>query len=315
MTKNLSSKIKQYPSYYQGLFWIFVDVSSLTVVYIATKLFLNSLPFPVFGIYWFGTGFLWNLLFLLFTPEAKQSLKNAMKFSWFLFFVGFLDAVATIMWFKAIEETPNPSVVSFMTNISPIYALLFGMLIHKERFTLMESLGMLITFVGVVMVSYAPSLTFHNFLFQNAGIILFSSLLSQLSTAILKFKVSSIHPVVFALNRLIFLLTFVIALLFMNPSSYSLHLPVYNIFLISVASFFGPFLSTIAGYKALSNLKMGTYSFLLSSRSFFVLLASYIVLHNFPRIHQVVGGLTSIVGITLLSFKESWQRSKQQTKE
>ncbi|MCX7697264.1 MAG: DMT family transporter [Bacteroidales bacterium] len=306
MKKSLFSKIDALPYSQVGVFFVFIEILSLTVVYLSTKLLLNNLSFPVFGFYWFLSGFFWNLLIVFFDPKTYQSIIDIFRFPLFMFSIGFLDAVATVMWFKAIESTPNPSIVSFMTNVSPIYALILGYIFHKERFKLLEVIGMVITFAGLIMISYQKNITVHGFMFENAGIILISSLISQAGKTILKYRISSFHPVAFAVNRLFFLLSFVIIFLMLEPKKYNLSIPFEQAFLIFLASFFGPFLATIAGYKALSLLKMSTYSFLSSVRSLFVLIASFIFLHKLPLVHQTIGGLLTIIGFLFISMKNKY---------
>lgn len=311
MRKNLFLKTEPTTSSHLGIFFVFIEILSLTVVYLSTKLLLNNLPFPVFGFFWFFSGLFWNVLLVLFNPHIRQSLKDIFRFPIFMFMVGFLDAIATVMWFKAIEFSPNPSIVSFMTNVSPIYALILGYIFHKERFKPLEIAGMLITFTGLIMISFQKNMTVQDFMLKNAGIILISSLISQTGKTILKFRVSSFHPVVFAVNRLFFLLSFVIIFLLLEPENYNLAISIKQIFWIFLFSFFGPFLSTIVGYKALSLLKMSTYSFLSSIKSLFILLASYIFLHNLPFLHQIIGGILSIIGFLFISMKN---KSNQFTK-
>lgn len=45
----------------------------------------------------------------------------------------------------AIKTVENPTVVSFLVNINPIFVVVLGILILKERFNTIEFLGMAIT--------------------------------------------------------------------------------------------------------------------------------------------------------------------------
>jgi len=64
----------------------------------------------------------------------------------------------------------------------------------------------------------------------------------------------------------------------------------------------GPVISAFAGYNALARLKVSTWSILSTSRSFFVMLVSYLILHNLPDTIQIAGGLLTVAGVVVISL-------------
>ena len=284
----------------KGLLYAMTDVLAMTGVYIITKLFLNNIPFPVFGVYWFSAGLMWNVLIALVKPEVISKFKFQTKFLSFLVLIAMIDMTATLMWFKAIIDTDNPSLVSFMTNIGPIYAVILGYLFLKERFSLSEILGVIITLAGAVLIGYKPNFEIQTFLFSGAGLILISSFISAVGKVILKPRLKDYHPIILSINRIIFLLSFsFITSLYMD---YDLSIEPNLILAIAAGSLLGPFIAAFAGYNALARLKVSTYAILNTSRSFFVLIVGFFVMGILPETYQILGGGLTVVGVLFITF-------------
>lgn len=286
-----------------GIAFAMTDVLAMTVVYIISKLALNDIPYAVFGIYWFSFGIFWNILLIAFNP-SKLKPDNFKLFALkTLLIVGVLDAIATVMWFYAINTSGNPALVSFMTNIGPVYASILGFIFLKERFNIGEIVGIILTLVGAILISYRENISAQSVFFSGAGIILISSFINAIQKVVLKKKINLFHPSVLSINRAIFLLLYSIILL--QLGKYHLVLSFDSILLIAVGSFFGPFISANAGYSALKRLKVTTYAVISTSRSFFVTIAGMIFLSVSPDGWQFVGGSLTVVGVISLTLAKA----------
>lgn len=71
---------------------------------------------------------------------------------------------------------------------------------------------------------------------------------------------------------------------------------------IAIGALMGPVISAFAGYNALARLKVSTWSILSTSRSFFVMIASYLILSNLPDSIQIFGGLLTVAGVVVISL-------------
>ncbi|HPS84605.1 MAG TPA: DMT family transporter, partial [Bacteroidales bacterium] len=251
-------------------------------------------------VYWFSAGLIWNLILSFFVPGTYSKFEIKGSYIIFLAIVGILDMTATILWFEAVDKTDNPSLVSFMTNISPVYAVILGYVFLKEKLSLSEGIGILVTLAGALLIGYRSDFTLSRFLFSGAGIILISSLISQGGKVILKTRIKNYHPIVLSMNRVVFLLGF--SVLFVFIYDYSLEIGLDTILYIALGALMGPVISAFAGYNALARLKVSTWSILSTSRSFFVMLVSYLILHNLPDTIQIAGGLLTVAGVVVISL-------------
>ncbi len=275
------------------------DVLAMTGVYIFSKVFLGELAFPVFGVFWFSAGLIWNVILGRAIHGTYDSFSFKPNYLLFLALVGLLDMTATLMWFEAVDRTANPSMVSFMTNISPVYALLLGWLFLRERMSLSELAGIAVTLSGALLIGYQTDFQAESFLLTGAGLILISSFISQAGKAILKTRIKQYHPVVLSMNRIVFLLAFSLVMVILQ--NHSLDIGWKKITMIALAAMLGPMLSAVASYNALARLKVATYSILTTTRSFFVLIVAYFVLDQAPEDMQIAGGLLTVAGVVLMS--------------
>lgn len=293
----------------KGLLWVFAEAASMSLVYVISKTLLSDLSLPVFGFLWFGFGLIWHIPLIIFNKNMSSNFKSNIGFWGFLAWIGFIEIVSTSMWFLAINNTENPSVVSFMTNIGPVYAAILGLVFLRERFGLLEAIGAVLTLLGAFVIGFVPGIAWWQFVSGGAGIILISSFIYAMGTVWLKSRIVAYHPAIISLTRCFMLFAFSSALLLVSGEIIVLH--PHLILILLIGSLLGPMVSTVAGYHALRLMKAGTYTMLNSSRSLLVVFTSWIFLHNLPLLHQLLGGLLTIAGVVLVGRARVKQNKAQ----
>jgi drug/metabolite transporter (DMT)-like permease len=147
---------------------------------------------------------------LAIRQKAFQRLKELTFRDYLLLILfGLIEIASTTFFFKAIHAMPNPSVVAFMGNLGPVFVLILGFFILKERFNRWEVAGILITLSAAFMLSYNSKWIHFNEMFIDGSlyVLLFTSLFA-VSSILMKLNVIKFSPVILSLNRIIFLLTF-----------------------------------------------------------------------------------------------------------
>jgi uncharacterized membrane protein len=108
----------------------------------------------------------------------------------------------TIFFFIAIKTVENPTVVSFLVNINPIFVVVLGILILKERFNTIEFLGMAITLAGAVIISMIGVTDTGSFFVDGAQYVVFSAVFYSLSILIAKNQIKSVDASYLAISRI-----------------------------------------------------------------------------------------------------------------
>ena len=284
----------------KGFLLALVSVIAVSNVYIFSKVALNEVSLPQFGVYWFAFGLLWILLYAWYQKSFTLYKNLSRRCYWVLLFLGFIEVFSTYFFFKAIYTISNPTIVSFIGNLAPAFIITLSFLILKERFNSLEFWGILLAIMGAFIISYKGSDTTDNMFLDGAQYVLYSSLLNAVNAVLIKKKIKKIHPTILTINRSMFLLLFsVIALIILQET---LTIPIRALKNIFIGSLLGPFLTVIAGYLALQYIPLSRKAIIASTKGLFVLMGSYLYFGEFPDTVALIGGFITILGVLFIAF-------------
>jgi len=287
------------PDKTKGYILTFIAVLAMSNVYIFSKAALQELKLPQFGFYWFLVGLILSLLLAVKQKSFRKLKEFTRKDYLLLILFGLIEVFSTTFFFKAISTMPNPGVVAFMGNLSPVFVLILGFVILKERFNKIEIIGIFLTLTAAFLLSYNPKWVRWNDMFIDGSIyvLLFTSLFA-ISSILMKMNVLKFSPILLTINRILFLLLFsFLVMKWMGLSFKISHTAIKNIL---IGAFLGPFLTAIAGLYAIKYIEVSRKSILSSTKGLFVLLGSYLYFHQKPTDLQIIGGLLSITGVILI---------------
>jgi len=284
----------------KGFLLALVSVIAVSNVYIFSKAALSEVSLQQFGVYWFSFGLLWILLYAWYKKTYHNLKKLSRKQYLLLFVIGIIEVVGTYFFFKSIHTISNPTIVSFIGNISPVFVITLSFIILRERFSTLEFFGMLLALSGAFVISYKGNTSFKDMFIDGAQYVFYSSLLAAVNSVVVKKNIKKIHPIIFTISRSFFLLIFsIMALSFVGESLVISTKALRNIF---IGSLLGPFLTVIAGYLALQYIPLSRKAIITSTKGLFVLLGSYLYFNQFPPAITLIGGLVTIVGLLLIAY-------------
>lgn len=279
-------------------------------VYIFSKLAMKDVSLASFGILWFGLALLWNTLYYRY-KKNKHSFRGLPKASKrTLLLIACSELIATSAFFIAIQLTPNPTIVSFLANTSPIFVIILGFFFLKERFSYPEIAGIFLTILGVGLINVTESGFQLKELRSPSSLATFTfALFYGISLVLAKTRVRTLPSSMITQYRN--------AALWIGFTIYNLYvfeLPTYSqesVLYIFIGSLFGPFLGTILTFSALKYLEASKVTLIITSRSFFIILGSFIFLGILPSQIQFIGGLFTILGIIVISFSGIRKRKRR----
>lgn len=285
---------------WKGFLLALLSVIAVSNVYIFSKVALQEVSLPQFGVYWFGFGLLWILLFAWYRKAFDIFKELSFRCYMVLLFLAVLDVTGTYFFFKAIATISNPTIVSFIGNISPAFVITLSFLILKERFNTLEFWGMILVLSGAFVISYKGNAKLQDMFIDGAQYILYSSMLGAINAVVIKSKIEKIHPIVLTISRSFFLLVFSIMVL--NTIGETLSISTHALKNIFIGSLLGPFLTIIAGYLALQYIPLSRKALVASTKGLFVLAGSYLYFGQFPKLIAFIGGIITIIGALLIAF-------------
>lgn len=265
-----------------------------STVYIFSKAALNQVSLAQFGVYWFSFAILWNGLYSMRSAKHRRFHPIHRKSFRALVWIGLIELIATGAFYAAIHSAANPAIPSFLRNMEYIFVTLMGVFLLRERFTVKELTGVVLTFTGALVISYSPQTSLSAFLTGTSGLMLLSTVFYGFRTILAKSHIHEITPTMLAINRAIYLLLFSLVLL--AALGQGLSIPRQALINIAIGSFFGPFLTSIGQYSALKYIEASRSAIIQSTTALFVLLGAYLIFGRFPVGYQLFGGALTIAG-------------------
>jgi len=293
----------------KGILLAFMATLGMANVYVFSKAALLAVNYCQFQFYWFAFALLWILPYLTLTGTIRKisGLSRASRYT--LLIIGVLELGAATLLFLAIKLAENPTTISFLSNLTPIFVTLLGIRFLGERFNLVEAVGIILTIAGVILITYTRNTTLSEFFGAGSGWILVSSVLSSISIVTAKSRIRDIHPGILTLNRVVFL--FIVAVIVMVVRQESFTVPGRAALNMAIGSMLGPFLTGLAQYSALRYIEASRTMIIQSTRSLFVLVGSMIYLSILPELLQLIGGLITIIGVIIMT----WGKMRPQKKK
>jgi drug/metabolite transporter (DMT)-like permease len=284
----------------KGILLALAAALAVSNVYIFSKAALKEIHIAQFGVYWFGLGIIWNLIYI-FVFGKQRGLKKLSGNSWLvLLLIAVLEMFGTVLFFMAINKVENPAVVSFLANVNPLLITTLGILMLHERFNKIEFIGMVITLSGAVMISYKGGTTLSKLLIPGTEYVWLSGIIYSFSSIIAKKNITKLDPSFLSMARLILL--FVLSLVMMFSLGLSFEISDSALKNVAIGSVLGPFLTALLGYLTMKYIEVSKASIVRSVRSLFVLAGAYLYFGSFPTQIQIIGGLLTISGVIFISL-------------
>ncbi|WP_456421264.1 DMT family transporter [Lutibacter sp.] len=292
----------------KGFLLALVSVIAVSNVYIFSKAALMEVQIAQFGVYWFGFGLLWVLIFAWLKKTYSKIKDLSLRSYLILIILGINQVFGTYFFFKALYTISNPSIVSFIANLSPVLVVFLSFLILKERFNKIELAGMLLALFGAFIISYKGNTNLNTMFINGTQFILYSSIFGAINAVIVKKNVAIINPIILTISRSFFLLIFSFFLL--KYLNLSLEIPVTALKNIFIGSILGPFLTVITGYISLKYIPLSHKAIIMSTKGLFVLFGSYLYFGNFPKTIAIIGGFITIIGVLLIAYGKIKKKQK-----
>jgi len=155
----------------KGYLFAFLATLGMANVYIFSKAALSELSIIQFGFFWFSMGLFYSLIYLIWSGKIKLIRNLNRKSKKILVIIGILETLAASTMFLSIRIVENPAVVSFLSNLTPIFVTLLGISFLKEKFNIIEAIGILFTITGAILISYTGQNSLKDVFIEGTGFI------------------------------------------------------------------------------------------------------------------------------------------------
>ena len=292
----------------KGYLFALVATLAYSNVYIFSKAAMNDYPLAQFGSFWYALVAILCFLAALFNKKLEQLTRLTRKQIIILFTLGFLEIITTTLFFVSIHIIPDPAVTSFLGNMYPVMVMLGGIFILNEKFGPFEIFGGFLALSGAFLISYTGGTTLKTFFIPGTGIVFLNAIFATTATLVVKVHVKKLSPEFLNLNRSIWLFLFSVIMFFvLGEKAVSSTIALKNTAIGAVLEF----TAILTVYYSFSLIEASKSSVVQSMKGIFVLLGSYLFLEIFPLVHQLIGGLITVLGILIMALAQAGVLKKQ----
>lgn len=285
-----------------GILFAFGASLALAASFVFSKSVLNHLTMVQFGLIWFSFGVIWNGAWFLARREYKALRGSGAKKSSVALVIALLEGGATGLFYLAIKAMENPAVVSFIGNIGPVFVSLMGIVLLKERFRRSQLAGILITITGLFVINYREG-GFAGFLDPGALYVISASFLFAVATIFGRRFHHYLVPGYMSLIRSFLLAAFMAILFYRTGALPQITLPLWRD--LAIGSLLETLIVIVFAYQALKLIEATKTSLIIGTKGVWTLILAWIFLGVFPSGLQLVGGIFTLLGVWLITWKSS----------
>lgn len=242
---------------------------------------------------WFFAAFLCSIIVVIAVPSQRADLKNLRKYTKIFILSSILTAVSAVLWISSIRTIGIP-LTSFLMKSQTLFSLLLGMIFLGERLNKGESMGIVVTITGGIIVAYQREFSLLVGTFTAIGAAFCYSSLSFLVKKV--GQDLNMHTVAnlraFGVSLLLFIYLLVTGTI-VTPR------PI-DILYMALGGIAGAYIAKACQFQAIKLVDVSRTTAVLPLESIFVVLFSYFIFHEIPSVIKLLGGAGIIIGVIFL---------------
>jgi drug/metabolite transporter (DMT)-like permease len=297
---------------FKGYLYAFLATLAFSNVYVFSKAALLQVSLPLFLFLMCSVGFAINLI-ILWVKDGFSKLRVVPLSMWWIFpTLGVIEIFTVSTFYASVNAISEPAVTGFLGNLFPLFTTILGIVILKERFTPIESVGVFIVFAGALLTSYSGNLDWKDFFIPGVGLVVLNCLGAATATIIVKAKVNNLTPEILSFNRMFWLLLFFTLwmVLLKEPIFISKEALTNTV----IAAILDPVLAILLIYRAYKYIDASRGTIIQSAKGLIIIPVAFLYFGTMPLAHQIVGGIIAMIGVVIIGLgQQSLDRRKQKT--
>ncbi|MFI5322493.1 MAG: DMT family transporter [Thermodesulfobacteriota bacterium] len=243
--------------------------------------------------YWFFAAFVCSVFVVMAIPSQRAEVKHLRKYTKIFIYSSILTAVGAALWISAIKTIGIP-LTSFLMKAQTLFSLLLGMIFLGERLNKWETVGIVVTITGGIIVAYQREFSLLvGTLTAIAAAFFYSSLsftVKKMGPKLNMLMVANLR----ALGVAIFMIIYLVA-------TGTLEKPgLKDVIFMALGGINGAYIAKACQFQAIKLIDVSRTTAVLPLESIFVVLFSYFIFHEIPSVIKLLGGAGIIIGVIFL---------------
>ena len=215
---------------------------------------------------------------------------------WFWIGMFTISSWIAILAFWAGVQKMDPTLAAFLNRSEVMVAILLGIVFLKERFNRIESLGAILSIIGIVVMRLTLRVEYST----GFWLVLLGSLFFGITEFVSKIAVRYVDPTMLAYIRNFFLAVCYWLVFWSVGMDFG---GLDDVWIGVVAlGFFGPILSRMLYLMALKRLELSKVAVISQSQPVWVILIALSFLGQLPTVRETIGGVFLTVGCIVMIF-------------
>lgn len=243
--------------------------------------------------FWFFGAFVFAMILVPFMPSQQSELRQIRKYKEIFLWSSVLTSIGAALWIISLW-TIGPALTSFLMKGQTFFSLLLGVFFLGERLSKGESIGIVITILGGIVVAY-----------QRDSYLIYGTI-TALSAAFfysfLSFKVKQIagHLNMLTVATLRTLGVSVVLFFYLVVTGTFAAPSWKEIIIMALGGTTGAYIAKASQFHSIKLLDVSRSTAVMPMESIFVVLLSYFLFDDIPSTVKLAGGGAIILGVVFL---------------
>jgi len=244
--------------------------------------------------FWFFGAFVCSIFVVLAVPAQRAEIKRLRSYTKMFIYTSILTSIGAALWILSIRTIGIP-LTSFLMKAQTLFSLFLGMIFLGERLNKGESVGIVITIIGGVIVAYQSDIGLLIGTLTAIGAAFFYSCISfivkKIGSDLNMLTVANLR----ALGVSIVLIIFLVA-----TGTFEMPTRIIDIVFMALGGITGAYIAKASQFQAIKLIDVSRTTAVMPMESLFVVLLSYFIFQEIPSAIKLLGGALIITGVIFL---------------
>lgn len=277
----------------RGYFFIVGTAFFTAISYVFGKSVDKNLNPETVTFFWFSGATFFSMLTAIMILSQRSELRHVRKYMTIFVMSSVVTAIGSALWIISLR-TIGPPLTSFLMKFQTLFSLFLGMVFLGERLNRRETVGIILTIAGGLIVAYQ----------REVSLILGTlvALLTAFFYSLLSFLVKRFaqHLNMFAVANLRSLGVAVVLSVYLISTGRFQMPGLRDLTFMVLGGVTGAYIAKASQFESIKLIGVSQSTAVMSLESLFVVIFSYFIFNDLPSTIKLIGGIGTIIGVVFL---------------
>ena len=243
--------------------------------------------------FWFFGAFFFSIFAVMLIPSQRTELRYLRNYVTIFVLSSIVTAIGAALWIFSLR-TIGPPLTSFLMKSQTLFSLLLGIMFLGERLNKGETIGIMLTIAGGVIVAYQEE----GYLILGTFMALLSAFFYSLLSFLVKKFAQDLNMLTVANLRALGVAIVVFVYLIITERFQAPGLR--DLVFMAFVGLTGAYIAKASQFQSIKLLDVSHSTAVMPLESLFVVLFSYFIFQDLPSVIKLIGGAGIIIGVVFL---------------